>query len=268
MDSAKLAAGRRTRKGGSRNAPPTDDREHRAQGSGGMNILVVDDHAMIREGLRHVLQEIDRNAEVVEADCAEATLEALKVHGDGLTLILLDLGLPDSDGMNLLRQIRLARPGVPVVVLSANDSRPVVFEAIDAGAMGFISKRSPSNVLVNSVRLVLAGGICIPAHAQITAQERPGAATPDPGYRAPFRTPSELGITARQADVLALLVQGKPTKLICRELDLSVGTVKTHITAILRALNASNRTQALFELNRIGMQLPLPVKSVSDTPVA
>jgi DNA-binding NarL/FixJ family response regulator len=222
---------------------------------------------MIREGLRHVLREIDSDGEVVEADSAEAALDALRTQGDELTLVLLDLGLPDTEGMTLLRQIRQARPGVPVVVLSANDSRPVVLEAIDAGAMGFISKRSSSTVLVNSVRLVLAGGICIPAHAQIAAQEHQAIAQ-EPGH-APsvplYRTPSDLGITARQAEVLALLIQGVPTKFICRELDVAIGTVKSHITAIFRALNVHNRTQALFALSKMGIQLPMPVKSAADT---
>jgi DNA-binding NarL/FixJ family response regulator len=230
-----------------------------------MNILIVDDHALIREGLCRVLQEIDRDGKVFEADSADTALEALRTHGDGLTLILLDLGLPGAVGMNLLRQVREMRPVVPVVVLSANDARPVVLEAIDAGAMGFISKRSSSSVLVNGLRLVLAGGICIPVHAQPAAQERAVAIAPAPGNAALCRTPSELGITARQADVLALLIQGTPTKLICRELDLSLSTVKTHISAILRTLNVSNRTQALFELSRLGMQLPMAVQSVADS---
>jgi len=234
------------------------------QGNRPMNILIVDDHALIREGLRQVLLEINRNGEVVEADSADTALDALRVHGDSLTLILLDLGLPGTAGMNLLRQVRETRPEVPVVVLSANDARSVVLEAIDVGAMGFISKRSSSSVLVNGLRLVLAGGICIPSHAQTAAQECSSATVPESGSSDVPRTPSELGITARQADVLALLVQGKPTKLICRELDLSIGTVKTHITAILRALNVSNRTQALFELSRMGVQLPTAVKNVAD----
>jgi DNA-binding NarL/FixJ family response regulator len=226
-----------------------------------VNILIIDDHALIREGLRHVLQEIDRDGTVIEADSSETALAALMSHGSNLTLILLDLGLPGTVGMNLLRQIREAQPGVPVVVVSANDDRAVVLEAIDAGAMGFISKRSSSNVLVNGVRLVLAGGICIPPHAQFAAQERPSASAPEPVDATLRRTPSELGITARQTDVLALLIQGKPTKFICRELDLSVGTVKTHIAAIFRALNVSNRTQAVFALSNTGIQLPMTVKS-------
>jgi DNA-binding NarL/FixJ family response regulator len=167
--------------------------------------------------------------------------------------------------MNLLRQIREIRPSVPVVVVSANDDRSVVLEAIDAGAMGFISKRSSSNVLVSGVRLVLAGGICIPAHAHLATYERPSAADPEPASPVLNRRQAELGITARQAEVLALLVQGKPTKFICRELDLSVGTVKTHIAAIFRALNVSNRTQAVFALSKIGVQLPMTVKGGADS---
>ena len=213
-----------------------------------MNILIVDDHPLIREGLGNVLAELDHAVRIHEADDAAPALAAAGSLDD-LALILLDLGLPGANGMTLLADMRARRPEVPVVVLSANDDRAVVQEAIDLGAMAFISKRSTTKVLVNALRLVLAGGVYVPPHTLGTA------AAPPATVEGP--TCASLGMTPRQSEVLALLVQGKPNKLICRELDMSEGTVKTHITAILRALNVSNRTQAVFALARLGVHLPL-----------
>jgi len=129
-----------------------------------------------------------------------------------------------------------------------------VVRAIDAGAMGFIPKTSPSQVLVQALRLVLAGGVYLPREAlrkdsMSTAPQVPQ----DPGA---LRSPREVGLTDRQAQVLALMVQGKPNKLICRELNLAESTVKIHITAILKALNVSNRTQAVIAVSRLGLKLP------------
>lgn len=232
-----------------------------------MNILIVDDHPLIREGLANVLAELDRDAGVLEAASADEAVAAFGDHAP-LSLVLLDLGLPGAHGMSLLEQLRSVRPEVPVVVLSANDRREVVLAAIDNGAMGFISKRSPTPVLVNALRLVLAGGVYLPPQvigvaAPVEAPSATGvaasqlsAAPPATATASVPRTLADLGLTDRQAEVLALIVQGKPNKLICRDLDLAEGTVKTHISAILRALDVANRTQAVFKLSKLGIQLP------------
>jgi len=214
-----------------------------------MNILIVDDHPLIREGLGNVLAELDRGVRIHEADDAAPALAAAE-SCDDLALILLDLALPGAEGMSLLAEMRAKRPDVPVVVLSANDDRTVVQDAIELGAMAFISKRSPTKVLVNALRLVLAGGVYVPPQALGTsaaqARQADGAGS----------AAEALGLTPRQLEVLALLIQGKPNKIICRDLDMSEGTAKTHITAILRALNVSNRTQAVFTLARLNVRLP------------
>lgn len=214
-----------------------------------MNILIVDDHPLIREGLANVLAELDGTVQVHEADDVAPAVAAAAAHND-LALILLDLGLPGANGMSLLADMRARRPDVPVVVLSANDDRAVVQEAIELGAMGFISKRSSTKVLVSALRLVLAGGVYVPPQAL-------GASPAAPPAAAEGASCASLGLTPRQIEVLALLVQGKPNKIICRDLDMSEGTAKTHITAILRTLGVSNRTQAVFTLARLGARLPL-----------
>jgi DNA-binding NarL/FixJ family response regulator len=225
-----------------------------ATGRTRMKVLIVDDHPLIREALANVLAELGHEVTVLQAESLKGALAELAAHPD-TTLILLDLMLPDAEGTSVLGEVRQAYPDVPVVVLSANDNRATVLAAIDGGAMGFISKRSASPVLVNALRLVLAGEVYIPPEvlrAETLPRPVAGAALAA-GTR---RTGEELGLTPRQMDVLTLLVQGKPNKVICRELGLAEGTVKTHTAAIFRALAVSNRTQAVFAVSRLGIQLP------------
>ena len=142
---------------------------------------------------------------------------------------------------------------MPVLVLSATHDRATVEHALDLGAMGFIPKTANTRVLLDALRLVLSGGVYVPAEsAQASGALRPRSVT----------RPEQLGLTLRQADVLKLLVQGKPNKLICRDLRLSEGTVKVHVSAILRALNVRNRTQVVIELARRGVRLEPPAARV------
>jgi len=223
-----------------------------------MRVLIVDDHPLIREGLSHVLLELDSRAEVAEAEDAASAMIAAEKYED-LFLILLDLSVPGAHRLSLLTALRERREEVPVVVLSGTDDATIVKEALDAGAMGFISKRSNTSLVVNALRLVLDGGIYVPPQA--LAALAPGAlpvrlADDDAGESDETRVLKQLGMTPRQAEVLGLLVQGKPTKVIAKELELAENTVKTHIASILRLLNCANRTQALFVLSRLGVRLP------------
>lgn len=218
-----------------------------------MKILVVDDHALIREALREVLKQLDAAIEVLEAANCEDALALLDSHPD-LALVLLDILLPGRSGLDALSEFRSRNPAVPVVVLSGSEMPGDVMRAIDGGAMGFIPKSQPSRVMIGALRLVLAGGAYLPAEilSQITPQpggSRPAAAS------ASVRTSADLGLTGRQTEVLALLVQGKPNKIICRELGLAEGTVKIHISAILKALGVANRTQAVIAVSRMGLRL-------------
>jgi DNA-binding NarL/FixJ family response regulator len=218
-----------------------------------LKVLVVDDHPLIREALRQVLRALSKNIELLEAGSATEALAAAD-KCDGLDLILLDLTLPGRDGYEVLRELRERYPAYPVVVLSASDQSEVVMRALDAGAMGFIPKTSSNEVLLGALRLVLSGGVYLPAevlrHSPAPVLvSRSAAAAAGTGYR-------DLGLTERQAQVLALVVQGKPNKIICRELNLAEGTVKIHVTAILKALGVTNRTQAVIAVGRLGLKLP------------
>ena len=215
-----------------------------------MKVLAVDDHPLIREALRHVLAALDPDLILLEAQSLEDARALTAAHTD-IDLILLDLEIPGSTGFQALRELRTLSPETPVVMLSGSDHAEVVIGALDEGAMGFISKASKGNVLISALRLVLSGGVYLPP--QILRHGAPAAANAlAPGKPVSYR---DIGLTERQAQVLYFLVQGKPNKLICRELDLAEGTVKIHVTAILRALNVSNRTQAVIAVGRLGLKL-------------
>jgi DNA-binding NarL/FixJ family response regulator len=214
-----------------------------------MKVLLVDDHALFREGLRVLLERLGDAFEMYEAgDCAGA-FELAERHPD-LGLVLLDLGLPDMPGTQAIMQMRERHPDVPVVVLSAQEDRPTVLEAINCGAMGFIPKSSSSSLLMNALRLVLAKGVYIPP--SVLKHPVSGAETsPADSVQRKTATLRELGLTERQIEVLELLVQGLSNKQIGRKLNLTEATVKNHVTASLRALNVSNRTQAVLAVGQL-----------------
>jgi len=215
-----------------------------------MRIIVIDDHPLIQVALKHVLEELDAALELFQAPDAMHA-RAMLATAPGIDLIILDLTLPGIDGFTLLRELRRDWPDIPVLVLSATHDRVTIEAALDAGAMGFIPKTANARLLLDALKLVLSGGVYVPGDTG------DGGARPRISAR-----PAELGLTMRQADVLKLLVQGKPNKLICRDLRLSEGTVKVHVSAILRALNVHTRTQVVIELARRGVRLEPPAASI------
>jgi len=229
-----------------------------------LKILVVDDHALIRTALRGVLRELHRNVMVLEASDCRAAFDLIEKQSD-FDLVLLDLGLPGRHGLEALEELRVSHPALPVVVLSSASDRASVTRALDQGAMGYITKESSNEVLINALRLVLSGGIYIPPEILtrwdplLTAEPHGGP----PSQRGrPQRKPADLGLSDRQAQVLKLLLEGKSNKLICRELDLAESTVKNHVTLILKALNVTNRTQAVIAVAEMGLTVdptPSPV---------
>jgi len=229
-----------------------------------MKILVVDDHPLILEALHHVLRQLDSQVDVLDARTAEGGKALAASHPDA-GLLLLDLGLPGADGFALLEELRTEHPDVPVVVLSGSDRREDILRAIDLGAMGYIPKTSSNQVMLQALRLVLSGGIYLPPIALTLRDTAAPAPRVEAAGPATVRTtPSDLGLTSRQAEVLALILEGRPNKDICRRLGLAEGTVKIHVAAILRALNVSTRTQAVIEASRIGLQLDSSVSTAVE----
>jgi len=225
-----------------------------------MKVLLVDDHALFREGMALLLRPLVDPLELHAAGTCEAALAVLAAHGP-FDLVIIDLSMPGMSGLDGIRHLKLTLPELPVVALSSSDDRSTVLQALDAGAMGFIPKSSTPAVMIAALRLILAKGIYLPSSVFLTASgpDEPAravtaptaAAVPSP---ASLKRPADLGLTARQADVLYRLLQGKSGKLIGRELDLAPSTVKAHTSAVLRALNVTTRTQAVVAAGRIGLR--------------
>jgi len=208
-----------------------------------MKCLLVDDHHLIREALHGALKELRRDVVVLDATTGGQALEVVAKHPD-ISLVLLDLTLPDRDGFSVLGELRQNNPSISVVVLSAVQDRDNVMKALGLGASGFIPKSAQREVMLGALQLVLAGGIYIPP--QVLERSAGPTAT------APATWCEELGLTERQIAVLELMMQGKNNKTICRTLKLAEPTVKNHVSQILKALKVSNRTEAVVAANRLG----------------
>ena len=213
-----------------------------------MQALIVDDHALIRDALRGVLASFAEIAGVVETGTA-AGAERLLADTPAIGLVLLDIGLPDRDGITLLHKLRGEHPSVSVVMLSGTEDRNEMTAALEAGASGFIPKSATREVMHSAMRLVLSGGIYVPPEILTRAPVHPPQEPAPIGARAAAR----LGLTERQIEVLRLMMQGKSNKEIGRALDVAEPTVKNHVTAVLRALGASNRTEAVIAATALGV---------------
>lgn len=215
-----------------------------------MKVLVVDDHELIREGLRPVLEALADGARVtvLEAHDYGRALEIAAAQPD-LDLVLLDFNLPNVVGFAALVDLQERFPALPVVMMSGEDDPGVVREAIERGALGFIPKSSPKAVILGALRLVLSGGTYVP-------REIMGAArTAEPATRAGDAVDGKsLGLTPRQIEVLERVLAGKSNKVIGRELGLAEGTVKNHVAAVLRSLDATNRVEAVIAAAKRGIK--------------
>ena len=206
-----------------------------------MKVLIADDHPMVRDALRRTLLIVEPDVQVLEAADYASALQLMQT--ESLQLALLDLHMPGMDRVDGLRRLRLLFPQLPIAVVSGEDDPVVIRATLGAGAVGFLPKSESPKVLQQALRLVLGGGTYMPALA--LADLRHGAPPPRPDAG---------GLTPRQLDVLRCLMRGQPNKLIAREMGLTEGTVKIHIAAILRVLQARNRTEAVVVARDLGLQ--------------
>jgi DNA-binding NarL/FixJ family response regulator len=215
-----------------------------------LKLLVIEDHALVREGLVQVLRQLEAEVELFEAGDCDTGLDIIENQPD-LDLVLLDLALPGLDGLGCLPLFRSRHPAVPVVIVSAYDDAHTVNRVFKHGASGFVPKAYGSDKLLGALREVLAGNIYRPEQS-ISIDI--GSDLP-PLPMSNEADPAEFGLTERQAEVLSLITRGKSNRDIAVELGLSEGTVKIHITAIFKALGVSSRTQALVAVARHGIKL-------------
>jgi len=218
-----------------------------------MKILLVDDHSLITEALKVLLHDLDPQAQIFTGADAPAAEQLAAEHQDA-DLMLLDLGLPGATGTSLLEKLTTLHPDLKILVLSGVQDQRSVMRVLQLGAAGFVPKSMATENLVSAIRFVLSGGVYIPADLLEDATR--GAqmlGLPERGRDMLGRpTGGRVQLTERQEQVLQLLARGAPIKIVCRELNLSEGTVKTHVTAIYRAFGASNRTEALLAARRNG----------------
>lgn len=213
-----------------------------------MKLLLIDDHALFREGVAALVEQRLPDVDLQLAGDLNAARGVLAAHPD-CRLALLDLGLPDSRGLDGIERLRDMAPSLPIVVLSADDRPETVLGAIDRGAAGFIPKSVDGVAFGAALREVLDGRVHLPRQALLGAEVMPDD---DDG--------EALGLSPRQVEVLRLLVEGRSNKLIMRELDLSESTVKTHLQAIFRRLGVNSRTQAVVAAARLGLRLAEPAR--------
>ncbi|MBT9488118.1 MAG: response regulator transcription factor [Rubrivivax sp.] len=206
-----------------------------------MKILLVDDHTLLRQTLAVVISQTWHGLQLFEAGTLAQACAWADEHPD-LSLVLLDLGLPDAQGLHGLAVLRERAPQARLVVVSAQDQPQTVLDALDAGAAGFIPKTTEFRVMADALDLVLQGGVYLP----------PGL----PQAPGPAETLEGLDLSPRQLHVLGLLMAGHSNKSIARQLDLALSTVKTHLEAVFQRLGVNSRTQAVMVVARLGLRLP------------
>lgn len=218
-----------------------------------MKALLVDDHALFRSGLMLLLAARFPDVVMREADGLSTALAHLHAEPD-IELVLLDLGLRDSDGLPTLRQLRAVSEDRTIVVLSAYDDADTVIAALNEGAAGFIPKTTRGKGVEQALRVVLDGGIYLPSVVYAAVAPLPALEQSDDARAT--EAIERLGLSPRQIDVLRLLTAGQSNKVICRELDVAESTIKTHLLALFRKLGVNSRTEAVVAAARLGLKFP------------
>lgn len=216
-------------------------------------ILVADDHPLFREALKGAVSRLLPGANLVESDSADALFASAEAHPDA-DLVLLDLNMPGAHGFSALVHLRAVQPQLPVIVVSAREEARVVRRALDHGAAGFIPKSSDPGTIRDAIAAVLDGGQWVPPQAE----HAEGLAPEEAQVAARLQE-----LTPQQFRVLGMLGSGLLNKQIAHALGVSEATVKAHMTAILRKLGASNRTQAVLMAGRLAVD-PQPADAELD----
>ncbi|MGE5477829.1 MAG: LuxR C-terminal-related transcriptional regulator [Bacteroidales bacterium] len=204
-----------------------------------MRILLADDHAMVRDGLVPFLERLQPGATVIEAGTFPEAQEAARNHAD-LGLAILDLYMPGMNGLSGLTALRQEFPNLPIVILSGSTKPEDALQAIEHGACGFVPKTMRGETILGVLRLVLSGEKYIPPFLFDYRDNQ----APQPAQAAPASGSPLALLTPRERDILEMIVDGAPNKVIARELNLQEVTVKAHLRNMFRKLNVANRTEA------------------------
>jgi two-component system, NarL family, nitrate/nitrite response regulator NarL len=211
-----------------------------------MNVLVVDDHPVLREGIAALLRQAGPDTVVHQGGDVAGALRLASERAD-LDVIVLDLMMPGIGGMEAIAEFGRIRPDVPVIVLSSSEDPRDARKALAQGALGYVPKSASQHTLLSAIRLVLNGELYVPPLILNYGSDLPSRLMGQVGRG------GSAALTDRQVDVLKRLSEGQPNKVIAHELELSEKTVKAHITAIFKALNVVNRTQAALVGKEMGL---------------
>ncbi|URW76343.1 response regulator transcription factor [Sphingomonas donggukensis] len=214
-------------------------------------VLIVDDHPLVRDGLRTVIAVAFDRTELFEASSIAEAVAIIEREGD-FDIVLLDLNMPDAEGFSGLSMLRARFPSVPIVIVSGAVESGLVSAAIAHGAAGFIPKSLKRSAIVGAIQSILAGDIFLPDEFRLS--DGAGSETDDIARRIETLTP-------QQTVVLGLVVAGKLNKQIAYDLDVSMTTVKAHVSAILAKLNVYSRTQAVILANKVHFTGPTTPRS-------
>jgi DNA-binding NarL/FixJ family response regulator len=210
-------------------------------------ILIADDHPLFREAIHNVISDGFPGSEVMETEDLDSAM-ALTKGNDDLDLILLDLNMPGMHGLNGLINLRNEAPTIPVVIVSAEQDKQVVLQAITYGAVGFITKSSPRKQMTEAIEQILNGNVYLPSDIIRSQKSTTRRSSTD----APHFPPELLqALTRKQLLVLERMTKGDSNKQIAYSLEIAETTVKAHVSAILRKLNVHNRVQAILSAGDI-----------------
>lgn len=215
-----------------------------------MKILVVDDHALFRQGLAMLLKDLYPDSEILEAATSAAALESAEQNPD-IRLVLLDLKLEDGSGFETLEKLSSELADAAVTIVSASEDSRNISRSYKAGAKGYIVKSSTSDVLRHALPLILAGETYIPSHAiSLLTGGGSGGNEPTSSHTGVAGAPN---LTPRQQEILLLMAQGLQNRDIASSLGMLEGTVKVHVKSILQKLGVNNRTHAVVTGIRLGL---------------
>lgn len=220
-----------------------------------MKVLIVDDHALVRRGMGHVVRECFDDADVVEAANAADALEVMS--GNDVDIALVDVRMPEADGLELLHEIKARWSSVPVIMLTSFDHAHYVRKALSEGAAGYMLKDATPDDLQQAIRVALSGGgnVLSPRVIQNLFDTMEAGGAGEEGHGARHHSGK---LTQRETDILAHLSEGRSNRDISRALFLSEKTVKAHLAAIFRKLGVTNRTQAAMAAVSMGIGPGLP----------
>ena len=214
--------------------------------------LIVDDHPMVRDSLHSLLESLENKVVTDLALDLKQMRECLSTNAR-YDYIVLDLSLPDANGVEIVKAAQSLHPSVPLIVFSGQSEQDLMLRCLSLGVVGYVPKTHYNDLITQAFRMILGGQVYIPRQV-VTERPQQHYSAMRPVQQT-ASDPHQLCLTERQIDVLDLILQGMPNKLICRQLNLAEGTVKVHVSAVLRALGVRNRTQAVIAAGKMGLQV-------------